>query len=132
MSIASRERFSLAKRTHRAARIVLPGHSSGSTSRCDRPSLYSVPMAATRLGPFTNLTGSGGPDFFRTLNLTGWVKDWSPRDSTYGEHALLVAEATPNPALVLDLSAEITNAQVEAACSVFGPVREAAMQRTAC
>lgn len=76
-----------------------------------------------RLGPLTDLAGTGGPEFFRALHVAGWVKDWNPRDGTYGEKALLVAEATPNPALVLDLDGDVTNTQVETACAAFGPVR---------
>ena len=80
-------------------------------------------MATVKPGPLTGLAGSGGPDFFRVLNLAGWVKDWNPRDGTYGEKGLLVAEATPNPALVLGLGPAATEAQVQEACSAFGHVR---------
>ena len=79
-------------------------------------------MATVPPGPLTGLAGSGGPDFFRVLNLAGWVKDWNPLDGTYGEKGLLVAEATPNPALVLGLGPAVTEAQVKQACAEFGDV----------
>ena len=78
-------------------------------------------MAAA--APMTSLTGTGGPDFFRTLNLMGWQKDWTSSMPVYGNQAHVVANAVPNPVLLTGLKVGVTKEEVEAATRPFGEVR---------
>lgn len=74
-------------------------------------------------GALTALAGTGGPEFFRVLNMAGWPKDWSASDPEFGVAAVALANAAPNPVLVLDLAAAADGETVEAACAAFGAVR---------
>jgi hypothetical protein len=81
------------------------------------PATYKEP------GPMAALPGTGGPTFFRVLNITGWQASWTPDESA---QAYLVAKAAVNPALVLDLPPWEGEGQDEAlakAAAAFGKAR---------
>ena len=80
-----------------------------------------TPATAVPPGPMAHLPGTGGPTFFRTLNVTGWQATWKPED---GCHALVAAKRAANPALVLDLPpGDDADAALKAAASAFGKAR---------
>jgi hypothetical protein len=71
----------------------------------------------------TALPGTGGPTFFRVLNVTGWQAKWTPDESGI---AYVVAKAAVNPALVLDLppwEGEGEDAALAKATAAFGKAR---------
>ena len=73
--------------------------------------------------PMTSLTGTGGPDYFRTLNLMGWQKDWTSSTPVYGNHPHVVANDVPNPVLISGLKPGASREEVEAAARPFGEAR---------
>ena len=94
------------------------------------PFAFCTPLSPTMTSatapPMTHLTGTGGPDYFRTLNLTGWQKDWTSSTPMYGNHPHVVANDVPNPVLLTGLKPGVTQDEVEAAVQPFGEVRCAA------
>lgn len=78
---------------------------------------------ARQAKPMTDLTGTGGPDYFRALNTIGWQKDWKSSTPLYGNQPHLVHIQSVNPVLLHGLKQGASRQEVEAAAKAFGEVR---------
>ena len=71
----------------------------------------------------TDLTGTGGPDYFRSLNMMGWQKDWQSSTPLYGNQPHVVHLQSVNPVLMKGLKPGVSREEVMAAAKAFGEVR---------
>jgi hypothetical protein len=78
---------------------------------------------AKSVGSLTHLSGTGGPDHYRVLNITGWQKEFSASDRENGNPGMLAALQRPNPVLVLGLGPACDEQALREAAKQFGEAR---------